>query len=61
MRFILAVIKGELVVSNRKKAEIEVDLEAAGYDRMAKKRVSVWPMDMVKHVQVKLHAGSWPS
>ena len=34
MRFILAVISGEKVVSNRKRAEIEAQLEADGYDRM---------------------------
>ena len=33
-RFILAVVGGELAVSNRKKADIVADLAAAGYDRM---------------------------
>ena len=33
-RFILAVVAGELVISNRKKADIEVQLACDGYDRM---------------------------
>jgi DNA topoisomerase-2 len=42
IRFIRAVITGELQVSNRKRADIEADLEAQGFDRMAKsKDVSV--------------------
>jgi hypothetical protein len=36
MKFILAVIAGELIISNRKRAAIEADLEAGGYDRMSK-------------------------
>ena len=35
MRFILAVISGELKISNRKKADIEADLDSNGYDRIA--------------------------
>jgi hypothetical protein len=43
IRFIRAVITGELKVSNRKRADIEADLEAQGYDKMAKsKDVSGW-------------------
>lgn len=43
IRFIRAVITGELQVSNRKRADIEADLEAQGFDRMAKsKDVSVF-------------------
>lgn len=34
MRFILAVVSGELVISNRKKADIVADLEQQGYDPM---------------------------
>ena len=34
VRFILAVISGEVVISNRRKAAIEGDLQAQGYDRM---------------------------
>ena len=34
IRFILAVISGELTVNNRRRADIEADLEAAGYDKM---------------------------
>lgn len=34
VRFILAVIAGEVVISNRKRAEIEAQLDAEGYDRM---------------------------
>jgi hypothetical protein len=34
IRFILAVISGELKVNNRRRADIEADLEAAGYDKM---------------------------
>lgn len=33
-RFILAVVSGDLVVSNRKKADIVTDLEGEGYDKM---------------------------
>ena len=36
VKFILAVIEGSLTVSNRKKRDIEVDLEAQGFDRMPK-------------------------
>ena len=36
VKFILAVIEGSLKVSNRKKKDIEVDLEAQGFDRMPK-------------------------
>lgn len=36
MKFILAVIGGELVVSNRKRKDIEADLEAMDFDRMTK-------------------------
>lgn len=36
VKFILAVISGEIVVSNRKRRDIEADLEAGGYDRMSK-------------------------
>lgn len=40
-RFILAVVAGELKISNRKKAEIEAQLEKDGYDRMpANKKVA---------------------
>ena len=38
IRFIRAVITGELQVSNRKRADIEADLEAQGFDRMAKSK-----------------------
>jgi DNA topoisomerase-2 len=34
-RFILAVVAGELVLSNRKKADIVADLEASGYDKLS--------------------------
>lgn len=37
MRFIRAVVSGELKVSNRKKADIEADLQARGFDRLAPK------------------------
>lgn len=36
VKFILAVVNGELVVSGRKRRDIEADLTAGGYDRMAK-------------------------
>lgn len=36
MKFILAVISGELVISNRKRAAIEADLVAQGFDKMPK-------------------------
>lgn len=35
MRFILAVISGELKINNRKKADIVADLDSMGYDRIA--------------------------
>eukprot|EP00887_Chlorella_sp_A99_P005643 scaffold1.g5643.t1 len=35
VRFILAVVSGELRLSNRRKADVEGELEAAGYDRLA--------------------------
>lgn len=34
MRFILAVVGGELVLSNRRRPDIEAELESAGYDRL---------------------------
>ena len=37
-RFIMAVVSGDLVVSNRKKADIMADLERAGYDKMPPKK-----------------------
>jgi len=37
IRFIQAVITGKLVISNKKKAEVEGELERQGFDRMAKK------------------------
>ncbi len=43
MRFIMAVISGEMVVSNRKKAAIESDLESQGYDRIAPASAKVRP------------------
>jgi DNA topoisomerase II len=36
VKFILAVISGEVIVSNRKRKDIEADLDAAGFDRMSK-------------------------
>lgn len=38
VRFILAVIAGEVVISNRKRADIEGQLERDGYDRMPNTR-----------------------
>lgn len=38
IRFIRAVIAGELVLSGRKRADIEADLEAQGFDKMAKSK-----------------------
>jgi DNA topoisomerase-2 len=38
IRFIRAVISGELVLSNRKRADIEGDLEAQGFDKMVKSK-----------------------
>ncbi len=37
-RFILAVVAGALKISGRKKAVIEAQLDAEGYDRMAPHR-----------------------
>ena len=41
VRFILAVISGEMVINNRKRVDIEAQLEADGYNRMpnTKKKV----------------------
>jgi DNA topoisomerase II len=36
VRFILAVISGQLIINNRKRKEIEADLENDGYDKMPK-------------------------
>ncbi|QDZ25819.1 DNA topoisomerase II [Chloropicon primus] len=36
VRFILMVVNGELVISNRKKADIESDLDNLGFDRLTK-------------------------
>ena len=35
VRFILAVISGELLISNRKKAAIEADMDQMGFERIA--------------------------
>ena len=35
VRFILAVISGELKINNRKKADIEADMDGMHYDRIA--------------------------
>ena len=35
VRFILAVVSGALKLSNRRKADVEAELEAQGYDRLA--------------------------
>jgi len=40
-RFILAVVAGQLQISGRKKAAVEEQLEAEGYDRMAPNRRKV--------------------
>ena len=40
-RFILAVVAGQLQISGRKKAAVEAQLEAEGYDRMAPNRRKV--------------------
>ncbi|GLC69283.1 hypothetical protein PLESTF_000811300 [Pleodorina starrii] len=39
IRFIMAVVSGKLEVRNRKRADIERDLEAQGFDRMGKTNV----------------------
>lgn len=42
-RFILAVVSGDLVVSNRRRADIIADLEAACYDKMPpNKKARAW-------------------
>lgn len=38
MRFILAVIDGSLKLSNRRKADVEEELEAEGYDKLASQK-----------------------
>ncbi|KAK9837218.1 hypothetical protein WJX84_005222 [Apatococcus fuscideae] len=44
MRFIMAVISGSIVVSNRKRADIEQDLQAQDFDRIApaSAKNSIW-------------------
>lgn len=37
VRFILAVVSGNLIINNRKKADIEAELESQGYDKMRKR------------------------
>eukprot|EP00894_Picocystis_sp_ML_P000600 jgi/Pico_ML_1/51117/g2201.t2 len=37
VRFILAVVSGNLLINNRKKADIESELETQGYDKMRKR------------------------
>ncbi len=55
-RFILAVVSGELVVSNRKKADIVADLERAGYDKMPpKKKVRCLYCRHAKHEKGQRH------
>ena len=39
MRFILEVIDGKIRVNNRRKKEIELDLEAGGYDKLLPKKL----------------------
>lgn len=41
MRFILAVVAGKLVISNRKKADIEEQLISDGYDKMPNRATTV--------------------
>lgn len=36
VRFILAVVQGDLVIANRKKAELIAELESCGYEKMTK-------------------------
>ena len=38
VRFILAVVSGALKISNRRKADIEAELEQEGYDRLASQK-----------------------
>jgi hypothetical protein len=40
VRFIMAVINGTLRVANRKKAEVEADLAAQGFDRLPSRAAS---------------------
>ncbi len=40
-RFITSVINGTLKVNNRKRAQVEADLDEQGYDRMANGRTKV--------------------
>jgi DNA topoisomerase-2 len=46
MRFILEVIDGKIVVNNRRKKEIEGDLEAGGYDKLLPNKPKVRQKDM---------------
>ncbi|KAK7809598.1 dna topoisomerase 2, partial [Quercus suber] len=43
VRFILAVVKGEIIVSNRKRADLYVELETKGFTPFPKKAKAVEP------------------
>ena len=54
VRFILAVVNGELVLAKRRKADIEGELEDEGYDKLAGQKKA--------QAQVRTHAstgGRW--
>ena len=59
VRFILAVISGEMVISNRKRADIEAQLESDGYDRMpnTKKVLHAWRRHVCVRAQVCVCGG----
>ena len=40
VRFILAVISGDIVVNNRKRAELFLELKKKGYEPSAKKKIA---------------------
>lgn len=57
VRFILAVISGDIKISNRKKADIERDLDAMGFERLgSRKKVG----SAVTLRDMALAHGSWP-
>ena len=43
VRFILAVVKGEIIVSNRKRADLFVELQTKGFTHFLKKTKAVEP------------------
>jgi hypothetical protein len=60
-RFILAVISGEVKISNRKKADIERDLDAMGFDRLGSKKKVGRPVPARSAAACTCAPNFWPS